>query len=175
MKECFKCGLTQPLENFHKHSRMKDGRLNKCKSCVVKDVANWRLKNPDCRKKEHEKVRDKKGGRTREQYFKERFANKIGRRASSLKYSYKRRRTQEKCLQTEWDIFVFEEAFKLAALREQVTGIKWHVDHIIPMFHKQVCGLNVAENIQVVPASWNVKKGNRNMDKYFATADISGY
>ena len=165
----------QPLENYHKHPRMKDGRLNKCKSCVVKDVAEWRLNNPDCRKKENERVREKNGRRTREQYFKELSANKIGRKASSLKYTYKRRRAQEKCLQTEWDIFVFEEAFKLAALREQVTGIKWHVDHIIPMFHKQVCGLNVAENIQVVPASWNVRKGNRNMDKYFATADISGY
>ena len=175
MKECFKCGLVHPLENFHKHTGMKDGRLNKCKSCVVKDVAKWRLQNPGCRKKEHEKSRSKNGIRTREQYLKERFPTTIGRKASSLKYSYKRRRTQEKCLQTEWDIFVFEEAFQLATLRAQGTGIKWHVDHIIPMFHKQVCGLNVAENIQVVPALWNVRKGNRNMDKYFATAEITGY
>ena len=175
MKTCFKCGKERPISDFHKHSGMKDGRLNKCKYCVLEAVAEWRKKNPDTRQKEHVKRREKLGFMTREQYFEKLSNKKIGRKASSLKYAYKRRRTQEKCIQTEWDIFVFEEAFILSALREKATGFKWHVDHIIPMFHKQACGLNVAENIQVVPASWNVRKGNRNMDRYFPITDTTGY
>jgi hypothetical protein len=52
------------------------------------------------------------------------------------------------------------------------TCFKWHIDHIVPMMHKKACGLNSANNLQVVPASWNIRKGNRNMDTYFP---ISGY
>jgi 5-methylcytosine-specific restriction endonuclease McrA len=40
------------------------------------------------------------------------------------------------------------------------TGIKHHVDHIIPMTHPLVCGLHVPENLQIITASENSKKGN---------------
>lgn len=172
MKTCFKCGETRSLFDFHKHSGMKDGRLNKCKSCVVKDVEEWRQHNPEARKKEHAKKREKLGKMTKEQYLNKRKQNKIGRKASALKYSYKRRRVSEKMFMNEFDEFVFEEASKLCQMREKTTGIKWHIDHIVPMFHKQACGLNTASNFQVVPASWNVKKGNRSMETYF---NVSGY
>jgi hypothetical protein len=172
MKTCIRCNQTKALEAFHKHTGMKDGRLNKCAVCVKECVAEWRIENPDCRKKEHVRTRERKGFQTREEYFAKRNKNKIGRKASSLKYAYKRRRLAEKMFQSELDLFVFKEASKLCQLREQATGFKWHIDHIVPMMHKQASGLNTAANLQVVPALWNVRKGNRNMDTYFP---ISGY
>ena len=42
MKNCFKCNVDKPLEDFYKHPRMTDGRLGKCKECNKKDVINNR-------------------------------------------------------------------------------------------------------------------------------------
>jgi len=56
---------------------------------------------------------------------------------------------------------VIIEAHHLAKLREKITKFKWHVDHIIPMNGKLVSGLHVWNNIQVIPASDNVRKHNK--------------
>ena len=64
---------------------------------------------------------------------------------------------------TDHDKFALEEAFILARLREEIMGGIWHVDHIVPVKHPDACGLNSAANLQVVPAVWNLSKGNRSM------------
>ena len=61
----------------------------------------------------------------------------------------------------EWDELVLLEANALAAERAECTGIAWHVDHMIPLKAKGVCGLHCAANIQVIPATLNTHKCNR--------------
>lgn len=74
-----------------------------------------------------------------------------------------RKRTANKLKATPaWAVdFFMKEAFSLARLREKVCGGKWHVDHIVPLRSSLVCGLHCEHNLQVVPASYNLKKGNR--------------
>lgn len=167
MKTCFKCNETKSIELFHKHKAMKDGRLNKCSACVVKDVAAWREKNPECRAEEHVRIRNKKGFQTREQYHSKRKENAKGRKVSSLQYAHKRRLQTTRYTMLELDELVFIEAVDVRNKRKQLTGYDWHIDHIIPINHKTTCGLHNAFNWQVVPASWNVKKKAQNMELFW--------
>lgn len=41
------------------------------------------------------------------------------------------------------------------------AGVLHHVDHIVPLKHPLVCGLHIASNLRAIPASENMKKGNR--------------
>lgn len=44
-KRCFKCLCVKPLDQFYRHTRTADGRLNKCIECTRADVAKHRLEN----------------------------------------------------------------------------------------------------------------------------------
>jgi len=64
------------------------------------------------------------------------------------------------------DLELIEEFYVFAKERTEITGIKWHVDHIIPLNSKTVCGLHTVDNLQIIPASLNSSKGNREIKKY---------
>jgi hypothetical protein len=61
----------------------------------------------------------------------------------------------------ELDEFIIEEAAMLCKLRERYTGIKWEVDHIVPLVSPLVCGFHSGSNIAVIPAQVNRVKSNR--------------
>jgi hypothetical protein len=61
------------------------------------------------------------------------------------------------------------DLFKQALKREEETGYGWHVDHTIPITKG---GRHCLTNLQVVPASWNLSKGNRHERKFvYATKE----
>lgn len=57
-----------------------------------------------------------------------------------------------------------------AEWRTRITGIKHVVDHIVPLKHDLVCGLNVVANLQVLTNDENVKKRN-SFTPYYETPD----
>jgi hypothetical protein len=73
---------------------------------------------------------------------------------------YVERRTRIVSWDAELTSLVYDEAYDLIEKRNKITGIQWSVDHIIPIKGKTVSGLDVWNNLQVIPLSENKRKHN---------------
>lgn len=75
------------------------------------------------------------------------------------------RRARKLRAQPEWltaiDLAEVQSFYEIAAARNTQTGVKHHVDHIVPLQGKNVCGLHVPWNLQVLHAKDNLSKGAR--------------
>lgn len=76
-------------------------------------------------------------------------------------YSAQKRAANAKATPKWANRFFIEEAYDLARRRTAATGVDWHVDHVIPLRSKLVCGLHVELNLQVITAKQNLRKHNK--------------
>lgn len=73
-----------------------------------------------------------------------------------------KRRTRKLQATPVWaDLKAIDAVYAVAAYMTEITGIKHEVDHIIPLVNKDVCGLHVANNLQVIPRFDNRSKANK--------------
>jgi hypothetical protein len=77
----------------------------------------------------------------------------------------KRRAAKKKALEelTEREEGLIKQIYAYRIRLQNKLGIEFHVDHIVPLSKG---GLHHPMNLQVVPAVWNVRKNNRNTEKW---------
>jgi hypothetical protein len=104
----------------------------------------------------YKRDRDKILKRSR-QYYQQ---NKEKEVLKSLRYKLRKQKAIPQWL-NEVQLKEVESFYLLAKECEMLTGDKYHVDHIVPLKGKNVCGLHVPWNLQVLPAEINLSKNNK--------------
>lgn len=54
-----------------------------------------------------------------------------------------------------------KEIYALAKELQWLSEEPLHIDHVMPLVNENICGLHVPWNLQIIPKSMNIKKGNR--------------
>jgi len=67
---------------------------------------------------------------------------------------------------------IIESRYATEEYLNTVTGYDWHVDHTQPISRG---GKEHEDNLQVVPAKWNLEKGNHHCDRWIEDSDIYRY
>jgi len=190
MKLCVSCKAEKPLSEFYKRKDSPDGYRNDCKVCRSArslkkyyenhEAGKARLKaahakriasSPNFYAERYEKYKEQDLARAKLAYqanaedrkAKQRLWSKTNRgiaNALSKRYKLKKAKATPLWLTPE-QIYNMQCTYKVAAQLSETSSQKWHVDHIVPIRGKDVCGLHVPWNLQLLPAKINMQKGNR--------------
>ena len=180
MKHCRGCGELKPLYDFYPVTSQfvkKDGtrsvyRMSNCKSCNLQRTLQYQKNNKEKVNARNARWREKnrESARALVRNWGIRNKDKKKEQVKGWKVVNRHRLTeaernrQIRKLQAtpSWtDREAMTEVYEKAASLSLTTGIKHHVDHIVPIISKIVCGLHVPANLQVLPAIENIKKSNR--------------
>lgn len=184
MKMCTKCKVTQPFEQFRKR---KTGRyFSHCRACDNRRSAAWQAANPErarkisreCYHRNQETKVERARRDRREKPEASRAAVRKWRAANTDTANLATRRwaanNPERCRENEtkrkasklnatpaWaDHALMRDIYAYAAIMRR-AGVTCHVDHMVPLQSKQVCGFHTHDNLTVLPARDNQVKGNR--------------
>lgn len=189
-KRCTRCREEKPREQFHCRSASKDGLQPICSDCqrvkaqtyyrnnkarLAAQNAAYIKAHPEVRRKALQNYAARHAEAERKRFSEYRRANPEKRAAlgrawrqtnAALVNTYSARYRAlrlDRMRLCDADLLelVELEAFDLARRREAATGIKWEVDHAIPLQSPIVCGLHNERNLQVIPRSENRAKSNR--------------
>jgi hypothetical protein len=164
MKHCYKCKTFKLLTEFGKNKSRKDCLSDECLICKRQQDREYASRNREVAKQraskwyydnlEYALERNRITGKKWRTENKDKNTAKSNRRRAGKLNATPRWLNQEQLQQ-------IDSFYWLAQLQRELTDTQYHVDHIIPLKGKKVCGLHVPWNLQVIPALDNIRKGNR--------------
>ena len=157
MKHCSNCNQTKAFTEFYTNK----GKYHcYCKECTKQKNNEWKQKNKDkvaAYDKAWQQANKDKKSKNYKNY-------QVNNRAKVNSYNSYRRALElqatPKWLTASHKLHI-ECKYSLAAMLSKHTAEQHHVDHIVPLNGKTVCGLHVPWNLQVLTAKANLSKSNR--------------
>lgn len=174
MKLCSKCGIEKATAEFHSDRSKKDGLRTTCKPCKKVSDKSYAKANAS-------KISDQRRERYLANYERERLQqttyakqnrdtlNACQRKWKSLnkgKVNAATRKRQASKLKatppwlTEKQLHDITVVYTACSNVTDRTGKPHHVDHIVPLQGKNICGLHVPWNLAILPAAMNMAKSN---------------
>jgi hypothetical protein len=155
-RTCTACGAEKSVDEYYKMKAGKYGVRAECKFCSAERRKKYYLANRKAKLEQARAYRQANKEAVAEQRKAYRKANPHIINAIKAK----RRATKQQATPAWVDLEAIKEMYQLAAIFNS-TGINLQVDHIVPLQSDRVCGLHCEANLQLLPASDNIKKGNR--------------
>ena len=165
-KQCTKCGDMKVITEFHKDKSTPDGLKYHCKTCknvqskkhYAENKEYYKQKNADWYEENKDVFLARERDLNKNRDCARRWYHNNKARSHANTVAYKMRREQRT---PSWANEQLISAYYMEAKRlEELTGIKFHVDHIIPLQGELVSGLHVETNLQVLTATDNLRKSN---------------
>ena len=169
MKQCNACKEFRSPESFHKRAASVDGLSYTCVACAkrrsrqqyAKDPQAWKDATARWSRENKELINERQRDWRKRNKEKRQATCKAWNERNRAKRAEQVARRRAKIVTPLWaDANAISGFYKRAKQVEAATGIKHHVDHIVPLNSPLVCGLHVESNLQVIPASENVLKRN---------------
>lgn len=156
MKVCIDCKLNKESCDYRLRTSTKDGRDSICKVCIRAREKIWRINNPD--KIRENRSRNRTNNLNSDRNYRLRHKAQVAAKNNRRRCS-KLLRTPSWL--TQFDLDYIKHLYIQSEELSKITGVRYHVDHIIPLQGVEVSGLHVPWNLQIIEATDNLKKGNR--------------
>ena len=162
---CKKCNEEKELELFTNVKNCLYGKSHTCKYCYNEYYRNRYNKDPSKVYEKNKKSMSKRKSQGKDVYKPIRVYRKKYPEKHNL--TQRQRHAIERARIPSWstdqDKKDIKAIYELAQKMEKVFGLKYHVDHIIPINGKNVCGFHAPNNLQILESSLNIRKSNKHV------------
>lgn len=167
IKTCSRCSQSKDATLFPKAPTCKDGYRSYCKSCNKLRVRKYQQSEEGRAVVNEASRRWSKENRQKVLLIKKKWRDNNKEKQAAAKASWKKRNkglTAAYCAarraRVKQAIPNWYNKREVQRLYKKAGMLGLQVDHIVPLKSKYVCGLHVANNLQLLSPDENAKKGN---------------